>query len=72
MATHVVRAVAGLRYELRAAQAVVDATRAMAIEANAKVRAELLDALAWDDDGRTPLVDYVDALRAERDVARAS
>jgi septal ring factor EnvC (AmiA/AmiB activator) len=57
--------------DLAQARAVLDATRRMANDANAALRAQLLAALAWDDDGRTPLSDYIAHLVAQRDALKA-
>lgn len=48
------------------------AIRQMANEANARLRSLLLAALGIEDDGRTPLADYVVALVAARDAALAA
>ncbi|MEU3452115.1 hypothetical protein ABZ671_00530 [Micromonospora sp. NPDC006766] len=51
---------------------VIAATRQMANDANAALRAKLLAALGIDDDGETPLAGYVDQLIAERDALMAA
>ena len=51
------------------ANARILATRRLATDANAALRAKLLAALGIEDDGRTSLADYVDALVADRDAA---
>lgn len=48
------------------AEARADATRQMAIDANAKLREQLLGALGQKDDGKTSLSAYVDELIADR------
>lgn len=56
-----------LRQELAEANGRADATRAMAIGANATLRALLLSALNCPDDDRTSLSAYVAVLQSERE-----
>lgn len=66
MVPQLVDAIDSLAAELAQAHAVIDATRQMAIEANASLRAQLLAALDREDDGRTSLSTYVSHLVAQR------
>lgn len=56
--------------ELAQARAVVAGTRQMAIDANTRLREQLLAALGQADDGRTPLNAYVAWLVAQRDALK--
>lgn len=56
-----------LATEVAAANARADATRGMANEANAVLRAKLLSALGVHDDDTRSLASYVDALAGQRD-----